>query len=58
MAKESFWERARYVLRVARKPSDAELVRNLKIIMAGILVLGGIGLVITLIFWFIYPYKG
>lgn len=55
MEKESFWDRAKYVLRVARKPTDEELVRNLKIILAGIFLLGGIGLVISIAFWFIYP---
>jgi protein translocase SEC61 complex gamma subunit len=55
MEKESFWDRAKYVLRVSRKPTDEELIKNLKIILAGILLLGGIGLVISIAFWFIYP---
>jgi len=55
MEKESFIDRARYVLRVSKKPSDEELMRNLKIILLGILLIGGIGLFITLAFWFIYP---
>ena len=48
-------DRAKYVLRVSRKPPDDELIRNLKIILAGIFLLGGIGLVISFAFWFIYP---
>ena len=55
MEKESFIDRARYVLRVSKKPNDEELVRNLKIILLGILLVGGIGLIISLTFWFIYP---
>ena len=55
MEKESFLERAKYVLRVSRKPTDEELMRNLKIILAGVFILGGIGLVISFLFWFIYP---
>ena len=55
MEKEPFLERAKYVLRVSKKPKDEELMRNLKIILAGIVALGAIGLVITLMFWFIYP---
>jgi protein translocase SEC61 complex gamma subunit len=52
---EKFLDRAKYVLRVSKKPTDEELFRNLRIILVGILLLGIIGLVITLIFWFIYP---
>jgi len=55
MEKESFIERAKYVLRVARKPTDDELMRNLKITLAGILALGVIGFAIAIVFWFIYP---
>ena len=52
---ESFLENAKYVLRVSKKPNDDELIRNLKIILAGVFLLGGVGLVISIMFWFIYP---
>ena len=55
MEKESFIDRLKYVLRVSKKPDDEELMRNLKIILLGIFLVGGIGLAITMIFWFIYP---
>ncbi|MEM2974415.1 MAG: protein translocase SEC61 complex subunit gamma [Candidatus Micrarchaeia archaeon] len=53
--KESFIDSAKHVLRVASKPTEREVMRNLKIILTGILILGAIGLIISVIFWFIYP---
>ena len=47
---KEFYEKAVYVWRVSRRPSDKELMENFKVVMAGVLVMGFIGFFISVIF--------
>jgi len=50
---KDLYEKAKYVWRVSRRPSDKELFENFKVVMTGILVMGFIGFFMSIIFGFI-----
>ena len=50
---ESFIERAKYVLKVSKKPTQEEIMENLKIVLIGMFVMGALGFFIYLLFKFV-----
>ncbi|MEM4133892.1 MAG: protein translocase SEC61 complex subunit gamma [Candidatus Micrarchaeia archaeon] len=50
---KEFYDKAVYVWRASKKPSKKELNENLKIVLLGILILGVIGFIISIIFGFL-----
>ena len=47
---KDFYERAVYVWRVSRQPTAKEIKENLKIVLVGVLFMGTMGFIISLIF--------
>jgi protein translocase SEC61 complex gamma subunit len=54
---KEFYEKSLYVWRASKKPNKRELNENLRIVLIGILVLGVIGFLISIIFGFLQPVK-
>jgi len=50
----SFFKQCGRVLRVSRKPTSEEIKQVAKVSALGMLVIGGIGFIITLIFTFMF----
>lgn len=50
---KDFYEKAIYVWRVSRRPTDKELFENFKVVMVGVIVIGLIGFFISVLFGFI-----
>lgn len=50
---KEFYEKAVYVWRASKKPSQKELNENLRIVLIGVAVLGAIGFIISVIFGFL-----
>ncbi|MCX8202385.1 MAG: protein translocase SEC61 complex subunit gamma [Candidatus Micrarchaeota archaeon] len=51
---KEFYDKAVYVWRASEKPSQKEINTNLRIVLLGILVLGVIGFIISIIFGFLH----
>lgn len=50
---KEFYDKAVYVWRASKKPTNKELNENLKIVLIGMLALGLIGFIISVIFNFL-----
>jgi protein translocase SEC61 complex gamma subunit len=53
----SFLSSARRLFHVAQKPDWAETKLNIKIILLGVAIVGGIGFVLRILFWVVGLYQ-